>query len=257
MGKPTLLAQLSDLHVGSNWDGVDPLPRLERVIEAVRSLPNEVDAVLVTGDLAGQGREEEYELARSLLGRFDCPVHVLPGNHDDRTGLRCVFGLPGTGAEPVDYSVQVGDLRLVVLDSSVPGEDAGSFSAEQLAWLDDELGREPEQPTLLAMHQVPLFTGIPGWDAVNFSRQERESLAEVVGRHPQLRAIAAGHLHRVAASTLAGCPVLSAPSTYVQSQPDFEPPDPEDEDVVFGGPPGFALHVLLDGELASQVEMLA
>jgi 3',5'-cyclic AMP phosphodiesterase CpdA len=257
MSKPVLLAQLSDLHIGSSWEGVDPVPRVERVIEAVRGLPNEVDAVLVTGDLAGQGKDEEYEQARSLLGRFECPVHVLPGNHDDRAALRRAFKLPGEGAEPVNYSVAVGELRLVAFDSNVPGQDPGAFSAEQLAWLDAELNKEPEQPTLLAMHHAPLFTGIPGWDAVNLVREEREALAEVVGRHPQLRAIATGHLHRIAASTLAGCPVLSIPSTYVQSQPDFEPPDPENEDVVFGGPPGFALHVLLDGELASQVEMLA
>ncbi|MDQ3726190.1 MAG: metallophosphoesterase [Actinomycetota bacterium] len=256
MPKPLLLAQLSDLHIGSSWEGVDPVPRVERVVEAVRALPNKVDAVLVTGDVAGQGRDEEYEVARSLLDRFDCPVHVLPVNHDDRAGLRRAFDLPGEGAEPVNYSVAVGELRLVAFDSSVPGQDPGAFSPEQLAWLEEELEREPRQPTLLAMHHSPLFTGIPGWDKVNLVRGEREKLAEVVSRHPQLRAIAGGHLHRVAASTLAGCPVLSIPSTYVQSQPDFEPPDPENEDVVFGGPPGFALHVLLDGELASQVEML-
>jgi 3',5'-cyclic AMP phosphodiesterase CpdA len=255
--KPVLLAQLSDLHLGARWEGVDPQPRLEAVIEAVRALPNPVDAVVVSGDLTADGGEEDSQLARRLLDRLEVPVHVLPGNHDLRASLRRAFELPGEGDAPIDYSVEVGELRLVVLDSIVPGEDRGALGAEQLRWLDEELGRESERPTLLAMHHPPLATGLPEWDEINLVASEREALAAVVGRHPQLRGIVGGHLHRIAAGALAGCPVLSAPSTYLQMLPDFDPPDFEDDDaVVWTDPPGFALHVLLDGELSSQVELL-
>jgi 3',5'-cyclic AMP phosphodiesterase CpdA len=255
--KPVLLAQLSDLHLGANWEGVDPRPRLEQVIEAVRLLPNPVDAVVVSGDLTADGGDEDSLLARQLLDRFEAPVHVLPGNHDLRASLRTAFELPGEGDDPIDYSVEVGELRLVILDSIIPGEDRGALGAEQLRWLDEELGKEPERPAILAMHHPPLTTGIPEWDGINLVAPEREALAEVVGRHPQLRAIVGGHLHRIAASALAGCPVLSAPSTYLQIQPDYDPADFEDEDAAFWtDPPGFALHVLLDGDLSSQVELL-
>jgi 3',5'-cyclic AMP phosphodiesterase CpdA len=256
MPKPTLIAQLSDPHLGAAWEGIDPRPRLERVIEAVRSLPNPVDGVVVSGDVAADGGEEDYLLARRLLDRFEAPVHVLPGNHDDRARLRRAFDLPGAGDEPIDYAVDVGDLRLVALDSNVPGQDPGAVDPAQLEWLEEELGRESERPTILAMHHPPLVTGVRKWDGINLAAAERLALADVVARHPQLRAIVGGHLHRVAASTLAGCPVLSAPSTYLQVLPDFEPSDFEDKDFEWTGPPGFALHVLLDGELSSQVELL-
>lgn len=255
--KPVLLAQLSDLHLGANWEGVDPQPRLEQVIEAVRALPNPVDAVVVSGDLTAAGSEADSLLARRLLDRLEVPVHVLPGNHDLRGTLRQAFGLPGEGEEPIDYSVEVGELRLIVLDSIVPGEDRGALGAEQLRWLDAELGKEPGRPAILAMHHPPLSTGIPDWDGINLVAPEREALAEVVGRHPQLRAIVGGHLHRIASSALAGCPVLSVPSTYLQILPDFDPVAFEDEDAAFWtDPPGFALHVLRDGEFSSQVELL-
>jgi len=255
--KPVLLAQLSDLHLGARWEGVDPQPRLEAVIEAVRALPNPVDAVVVSGDLTADGGEEDSLLARRLLDRLEVPVHVLPGNHDLRASLRRAFELPGEGDEPIDYSAEVGELRLIILDSTVPGEDRGALSDGQLRWLGEELGREPDRPTLLAMHHPPLATGLPEWDEINLVAPEREALAAVVGRHPQLRAIVGGHLHRIAAAALAGCSVLSAPSTYLQMLPDFDPPDFEDDDaVVWTDPPGFALHVLLDGELSSQVELL-
>jgi len=254
MHRPLLLVQLSDLHIGATEEKVDPLTRLEAVVRAVLALPNPVDAVLVSGDLSDNGSEESYRLARLALCRFKCPVHVLPGNHDDRTRLRQAFGLPGTGAEPINYSVDVGPLRLVLLDSNVPGQDPGRFGPRDLAWLDATLAEEPERPTLLALHHTPLSTGLPGWDAINLDPAEIEALGGVVARNLQLRVIVGGHLHRIATADLAGCPVLSVPSTYLQARPDF---NFEAEDVEMVGPPGFALHVLTDGVLSSQVEMLA
>ncbi|HEU5063358.1 MAG TPA: phosphodiesterase [Solirubrobacterales bacterium] len=251
MATPTLLAQLSDLHIGANENGVDPVPHLEAVVEAVRSLPNRVDAVLVSGDLTHDGGPQEFRLARELLERLEAPLHVLPGNHDDRALLREAFDLPGTGDEPIQYSVDVGELRLVAFDSNVPGQDPGRYDPQRLGWLDVELAAQPERPTLLAMHHPPLATGVREWDGINLEPGQRELLAEVVARHPQLRAITGGHLHRIAAGALAGCPVLSVPSTYQQARPDFE-----SEGVDFVSVPGFAIHALLDGELSSQVESI-
>jgi len=249
VAKPVLLVQLSDLHIGANEYGIDPVPHLEAVVKAVRSLPNRPDAVLVSGDLTDDGAENGYRVARELLEQIEAPLHVLPGNHDDRGRLRTAFGLPDRGAEPVRYSADVGELRLVVFDSNVPGQDPGRYDPEQLRWLDAELGAEPGRPTLLALHHPPLATGIREWDGINLEPGQRPLLAEVVARHPQLRAIVGGHLHRVAASALAGVPVLAAPSTYLQARPDFET-----EGVELMPHPGFALHVFRDGELASQVQ---
>jgi 3',5'-cyclic AMP phosphodiesterase CpdA len=250
MARPTLLAQLSDLHLGAEWAGFDPAPRLRRVVDAVLALPNRVDAVIVTGDVAGDGKPGEYALARELLAPLSVPVHVLPGNHDDRAELRRAFGLSGEGADPISYTAQVGPLRLVAFDSTVPGQDFAEFPAEGLRWLDRALAEEPGRPTLLAMHHSPLATAIEEWDGVNMPAPARAALGEVLAAHPQVRAVVGGHLHRVAASSLAGCPVLSAPSTYLQARPNFATESVE----LDGEPPGFALHALLDGELSSQVE---
>ncbi|HWJ43611.1 MAG TPA: metallophosphoesterase, partial [Solirubrobacterales bacterium] len=207
------------------------------------------DAVLVSGDLTDDGAEDGYRLARGLLERIEAPLHVLPGNHDDRGRLRAAFELPGEGDEPIRGSADVGDLRLVLFDSNVPGQDPGRYDAGQLRWLDAELGSNPERPTLLALHHPPLVTGIQEWDEINLEAGQLPLLAEVVARHPQLRAIVGGHLHRVAASALAGVPVLAVPSTYLQARPDYET-----EGVELMPHPGFALHVLREGELASQVQ---
>lgn len=251
MPEPILIAQLSDLHICDEWEGVDPAPQLERVVSAVRALPNPIDAVVVTGDLTDDGSEENYRRARRLLEPLGVPVYVLAGNHDDRRRLRGAFELPGSGAEPVNYSVQVGGLRLVVLDSIVPGRDPGAYGPEQLRWLDEELRRDGEAPTVLAVHHPPLATGAPDWDAINLEPGDRRALGEVVARHPQIRAIVGGHLHRAATATLAGRTVFSGPSTCLQVRPDFA-----GNEVEFVQPPGFALHVLRGEDFISQVEML-
>ncbi|HEY2052930.1 MAG TPA: phosphodiesterase [Solirubrobacterales bacterium] len=253
MSRPFILAQISDPHLGEPpIAGVKTKKSLREVVAAIEALPNPVDAILVTGDLAEHAKPAEYALATATIGRLGVPVHVLPGNHDDRATMREAFDLPGEAHAPLDYAVDLGPLRLVVIDSTIPGEDRGGFEPRQLEWLETELASAPEQPTIVAMHQPPLTTGIPEWDGVNLPVADREALAAVIERHHQVRAIVGGHLHRIAAASLAGRPVIVAPSTFVQARPDFET-----EKVKLRGLfRGFVLHVLRDGELSTQVEIL-
>lgn len=252
MGRLFLLIQISDPHIGADWGG-EPVARLRDAVAAIRALPDQPDAVLISGDLTQNSAAAEYEVVREELAPLEAPLFVLPGNHDARGHLRQAFGVAGEGEERVDYSADLGALRLVVLDSTIPGEVAGALDAATLAWLDAELGAEPEQPTLLAMHHPPLTTGIPAWDAINLSVADRRALGEVIAGHPQLRAIVGGHLHAAIAASLGDRPVLAVPSTYGQAAPDFAP----DATPYFAPyppyPPGFAIHALRDGEPASRV----
>jgi 3',5'-cyclic-AMP phosphodiesterase len=249
---PFVLVQLSDPHVGADWGG-DPVARLRDAVAAIAALPAEPDAVLVSGDLTQHGTAGEYELVSAELARLGAPLFVLPGNHDDRGPMRQAFALPGEGEDRIDYSVDLGPLRLLALDSTLPGEVPGALDAAALAWLDAELALAPEQPTLLATHHPPLATGIPSWDEINLGIADRLALGEVVARHPQLRAIVGGHLHATIAASLADRPVLAVPSVYGQSAPDYTP----DATPYFAPyppyPPAFAIHVVRDGELASRV----
>ncbi|HEY7017809.1 MAG TPA: phosphodiesterase [Gaiellaceae bacterium] len=250
MSRPFLLVQLSDPHLGASWDGDDPGSRLAAAVDAVLALDPSPDAVLVSGDLAEHGADEEYAAVRAQLERIDAPLHVLPGNHDDRESLRGAFGLPGDGAEPVQYAAGLGPLRLVVLDSTLPGEDGGELGSDRLAWLEAQLDAEPETPTVIALHHPPLAIGIPAWDAIGLPGPDRAALGEVVARHPQVRLIVAGHVHRAITGQLGGRAVLTVPSTYMQGLLRFG----STEILLSDDPPGFAVHALVDGELVSHVQ---
>lgn len=249
MPVPFLVAQLSDPHIGGDWGGEDPVAGLRGVVDDVRRQPDQPDVLLVTGDLTDHGTAGEYATVRELLEPVGVPVYVIPGNHDDRAALRAAFGLPGTGAEPVQYAVDLGPLRLACIDTTIPGRAPGALDAARLDWLDAELARAPEQPTLLAMHHPPIATGVVPWDAIGLPAGDRAALAAVLARHPQVRRVVAGHVHQVITGSLAQRPVLTIPSTYVQARLDFTSPEIE----LGGGAPGFARHALLDGEIASYV----
>jgi 3',5'-cyclic AMP phosphodiesterase CpdA len=128
MSRPFLLVQLSDPHIGADWAEGDPAARLAAAVESVRALGH-LDAVLVSGDLADHASDAEYELVQELLAPLGAPLYVLAGNHDDRRALHRHFGVPGADGEPAQYSADLGPVRLVVLDSTRPGEDPGAWTA--------------------------------------------------------------------------------------------------------------------------------
>jgi 3',5'-cyclic-AMP phosphodiesterase len=250
MSRPFLLVQLSDPHIGAEWADGDPVARFAAAVESVGALRPQPDAMVVSGDLADNAADAEYERVRELLAPIRAPLYVLPGNHDDRRALHRHFGVPGANGEPVQYAVDLGPLRLVVLDTTRPGEDPGALDAERLAWLDAELAAAPKVPTLLAMHHPPLSTGIPVWDELGLPVADQWALAEVVERHRQVRRLVAGHVHRTITAELAGRAVLTVPSTYVQVRLNFHAEEIE----LAAETAGFAVHALLDGELISHIQ---
>jgi Icc protein len=250
MAKPFLLVQLSDPHIGATWTDRDPVAGLVAAVESVRRLPDAPDAVLMSGDLAENAADDEYEIVRALLAQLGAPVYVLPGNHDDRDALRRHFNLPGAMGTPVQYAVDLGPLRLVVVDSTRPGEDRGELDVGRLSWLDAELAGAPGQATLVALHHPPVSTGVAAWDGLGLPAPDRRALGDVLQRHAQVRRVVAGHVHRTMSAELAGRPVVTVPSTYVQTRLNFN----SDEIELAVEPPGFAVHALLEGELASHVQ---
>ena len=253
MPAPFLLLQLSDTHIGADWGTGDPTSDLEAAVASVTRLPDPPDAVLVSGDIANGGTDDQYAQAGELLDRLSAPVYVMAGNHDDREALRRNFALPGAGDEPVQYAVDLGAVRLVVIDTTRPGEDAGELDEERLEWLEDALAEASDQPTVLALHHPPLVTGIAPWDATALTAEHRRALADVLSAHPQVRLLTAGHVHRSIVSTFDGRPLLTVPSTHAQAKLQFGSPDLE----LVSEPPAYAVHSVVGGDVVSHMQPVA
>jgi 3',5'-cyclic-AMP phosphodiesterase len=250
---PFLVAQISDPHIGAAWHGEDPIAGLREVVDAVAGLADRPDAVLVSGDLTEHGDPAEYATVRELLDPLGAPVHAIGGNHDDRATLRAAFELPGQNADPVQWAVDLGSLRMIGLDTNIAGSAAGALDAERLRWLDAELARAPDQPTLLAMHHPPIMTGVAPWDAIGLPPGDQAALARVLDDHPQVRRVVSGHVHQTITASIAGRPVLTIPSTYVQGRLNF---DAAEIELAPDEPRGFAVHALVGRDVVSYVRTL-
>lgn len=222
-----LLAQITDLHVTTEGSPFDLRYRtgaqLARAVEHLCRLDPRPDAVLVTGDLVNEGSPSEYARLAQLLEPLPMPWYAVPGNHDDREHLRAAFGdrgyFPTTGA--LSYEVEFGPLRVIALDTNVPGAPGGRLGEAQLRWLDARLSEGRDRQTLLLMHHPPFATGIEGMDQMGL--EDGEALAQVVSRHPQIERILCGHLHRPIVKRFAGTVASTCPSTGPQVALDLRP----------------------------------
>jgi len=205
-----LLAQISDLHVDGSERAAE---RVARVMDALRSLAEPPAALLVTGDIADSGTEAQYAEVLQLT-EAPFPVYFCPGNHDDRAAFRRV--LLGEQAEPdqpqgpVNQAHRLGDLTVLMCDSTLPGKNEGLLDPGTLAWIEEELETVgPEQSALLAFHHPPVSVYMPMLDTMLL--QNPDELADVLTRHPEVVGVVNGHAHTAAASVLAGRPVQLCP----------------------------------------------
>jgi Icc protein len=239
-----LIAQITDTHIKPEgvlaYRRVDTAGFLARAVDHLLHLDPRPDVILATGDLVDGGTAEEYQRLRWLLAPLPMPVYLIPGNHDDREAMRREFAdhtyMPRDGF--IQYVVDDGPVRLIALDTLLPGSGGGIVDSERVSWLDARLGEARSKPTLIFMHHPPFKTGIAYMDSIGL--QGADALAEVVRRHAQVERVVCGHLHRSIQSRWAGTVASTAPSTAHQVALDVR----EDADLGFTlEPPGYALQL--------------
>ena len=218
-----ILLHLSDTHLRAAttprlFDAVDGAARLAETLGTIEASGIQPDAIVVTGDLADLGEPAAYADLRALVepfaGRLGARLLWVMGNHDDRGAFRTGLLDEASDLRPVDRVDELDGLRVITLDTSVPGHHHGEVREEQLAWLADVLATPAPLGSILAMHHPPVPAVLPLAASVELRDQRR--LATVL-RGTDVRAIIAGHLHYSTFATFAGIPVSVASSTcYAQ-----------------------------------------
>ncbi|RYB93521.1 phosphodiesterase [Nocardioides oleivorans] len=218
------IAHLSDPHLigggGLHYGVVDNVANLHRALErlaAVRPVPQ---ALVFTGDLADQAEPDAYATLRSIVepaaAEMGAVVVWTMGNHDERAPYaRGLYDSDDDGFQ--DRVHDVDGLRIIALDTSVPGYHHGVLEPAQLEWLAAELATPAEHGTLLAMHHPPL--PVPMLRAAELIElHDQQALADVV-TGTDVRGILAGHLHLATWSTFAGVPVSVTSASCYTSDP--------------------------------------
>lgn len=220
------IAHLSDTHYlgGARplYGAVDTDRTLAAGLEQLERSGTRPSAIVITGDLADLGEPDAYHRLKAeiepVAARMGSRIIWVMGNHDERAPFASILlgeevDRDGSGdgeIAPQDRVYDIDGLRIVALDSTVPGYHHGELTDAQLSWLADVLATPAPHGTLLALHHPPIPTPIELMAIIEL--QDQPPLAEVI-RGTDVRGILGGHLHYSTFGTFAGIPVSVASAT--------------------------------------------
>jgi 3',5'-cyclic AMP phosphodiesterase CpdA len=239
-----LIGQISDLHIKADgklsYRVVDTAGMLARCVEHVLALKQRPEVLVITGDLVDFGKPEEYATLKSLLAPLPMPYYLIPGNHDEREAMRAAFSDHAYLRQSdvfVQYAIDDWPVRIVALDTTIPGKSGGELCGERLAWLDSTLAARPDKPTVVIMHHPPFETGIGHMDRIGLDGAA--ALAAVIRRYPNVERVLCGHIHRPIQMRFGGTIASVCPSPAHQVALDLAPDAPSR---FMMEPPGYQLH---------------
>lgn len=191
------IIHMSDIHLMKDgvpiWD-TNTMDHFNKSIEIIRGM-NNIDAIVVTGDLSNDGSRWTYQYADRLFSSLGIPTYCCPGNHDFLKVMLDEY-------KPSFYQVlppscKIEGWKLVMLNSVIPDDEnanqnkaRGFLSMESLDYIKNEL--DEGLPTIVALHHPPLDPG--GW----LNRKlldNRDEFNAIVSYYHNARLVLYGHTH--------------------------------------------------------------
>lgn len=211
----TRLLHVSDLHFG-----VPYLPRVgTALLREAKGLG--ADAVVVSGDLTQRARPTQFEAARIFIDQLpDVPKLIVPGNHDvslHRLWERWFYPYALYQHhidERLDLAIQVGDVRLVGLNSTSPRRaiSNGRIHKTQLEFCVKSFA---DVPTSTARIVVAHHHFTPAPDYLHDETMPKAKRAMATFQKLGIEMLMGGHLHRA----------------YIGNSLDFYPGDRRDRGI--------------------------
>ena len=151
-------AQLTDLHVSP---GSESERDLKAVVKDINS--QELDFVVVTGDLTNTGSNRELLNVKKILDEIEVPCYVLPGNHE--TNWSESAGLMFNELWGNDrFIFSKGDFLFVGFNTGPYMKMGdGHVKKEDLWWLKKVLIKRANNKTLISLAHYPLADGLDNW----------------------------------------------------------------------------------------------
>ncbi|KRN18633.1 metallophosphoesterase family protein [Lacticaseibacillus camelliae] len=208
---------LADLHLGSTRHTTAAFHHA--LVNMHRLDPNA--ALVIAGDVTDWGDPAQFQDAWSSLERVPADqLIVCLGNHDVRGPHQLDYDndqesdpeyfrqvtmpeyqahylsrVPGAKPWQPYFTVDLGDYHFIVMNSEKGLKDGAYISAQQVAWLDDELqaGEDGGQKNLVLVHQALRDTHWRSNFGGGFGIQDAV-IKDVLRRHPNTF-ILSGHIH--------------------------------------------------------------
>ena len=189
-----MFVQLSDAHWGFEGDAnPDAHGTLPKAIAAVNALPDTPDFIVFTGDLTHttddpKERRKRMGEVRDMVAGLDVKtVHFLAGEHDaaldSGKAFREFFG-------PTSYAFDHKGVHFIALDNV--SDPAARLGDTQLAWLADDLAKQPAEARIVVFAHRPLFDLYPQWD---WATRDGARAVELLMPHADVT-VFYGHIHQ-------------------------------------------------------------
>ena len=223
MQSKNYIVQISDTHLfgdkNKKINGANSYQNLKTVMNNIAALPFKPELIVVTGDLSQDCTFESYQHLANLLNRAGTRYTLMPGNHDDVDVINKVFDFNWV-KDNVDYSVEINDWFLYMLDTSVYPEEKGFLSDKQLEQFNTALKKNQNKPTIVFMHHHPVLVNSAWID--RSALQDSRKYLEIVNSNSQIKAVMFGHIHQVFETKIDNVLYCSAPSSCYQVLPRTE-----------------------------------
>ena len=159
--------QISDSHIGfSQPANPDVSATLNATVERINALAQQPAFVVHTGDVTHLARADQFDAAKSILGRLRAPLVVIPGEHDAigaEGAKRFAEAFPNADAPHGWFSFDRGGAHFVALVNVFNFETMGVLGDAQLAWLQQDLAAQKNDTPIVVFGHVPLYALYPAW----------------------------------------------------------------------------------------------
>lgn len=216
------LLHFTDIHLtkpGDTIGGRDPNANFRKALAHALDQHGDAEALFITGDLSDWGDAEDYARLKHEIADLGMPVHLMLGNHDDRTTFLAAFPELANEDGHVQYTVPLSIGTAICLDTWGPETHAGHFCERRAAWLSAQLQRI-DGPAWLFMHHNPVPIHVAPMDKIMLL--DADLFAETLAPHAhKVRHIFHGHCHLPLSGALHGIPISAPRGTNHAGWADF------------------------------------
>ncbi len=209
---------LSDTHLVANKGSLhasDPIYKLRRAVQSINKHQNDVDFVVITGDLTDSGSLDAYKDLKEILDDLVVPYYLIIGNQDKRENFFKVFGgLSDYESSYAHFSIIKNNSLLLFLDTKFGDLHDGGFCEERFEWLKNKLEKNSQLPIYIFMHHPPFEIFQEQMDAIGFGPKKR--FWEILSQAKNIKHIFFGHVHLLISGSYRGVGYSSVRSTNHQ-----------------------------------------
>ena len=218
---PIQITQITDTHLYGTPSGtllkMNTNETLVHVVELVKANEDEIDLVLVTGDIAQDASDKAYANFLEIIASLNSPFRWIPGNHDSASVMHRI----AEGTQANEKTAQLNNWLIVLLDTSILGQVHGKLAEAEINFLTSILlaieKDDSIEHCLIAMHHNPV-RGNSAW-MENIGLENGEKFFEATKISNKVRCVLYGHIHQELDFEHEGIRCLCTPSTCIQFKP--------------------------------------